>query len=502
MKIIRIFLILIYIISVCGSASLHDRTINFASQWDTVRVLRNPYKGWYHHLFDNGISKYVIKNDSVFASFPGMDHIYLRLAWSYLEPKEGEFDWSYIDRVVQKYVSKGYKISFRITCSETGRYPGSVGEEVDGVQYATPSWVAKAGAMGTLVDRGEGRNKSWIPKWDDPVFLEKLNQFHQVFANRYDGKPWVSYVDLGSIGDWGEGHTNSSTKVVPTMSEVKANMDIYLKNYTKSQLVVCDDLLWYGKPKNEIQELYQYATENGMSLRDDSPMVGSYIQQYLNTWSISHPQFYDPLYLKKPIILETAHYGYVKKNGNWLGKNGETIIPDLKVSGADILRGAIKTMHASYIGYHGFAEEWLGDNPDLTRELANLCGYWYFPVKAVLPEKFSKGENKITLEWLNKGVAPSYNLFGLALRFESQKHEDSFDLFLDDSGNMNWLPGINKVENYKVRIPSKVKKGDFILKFKLLERTPENDRDIQIGLKTGSSDSLNYTEIAKIKIKE
>jgi len=73
--------------------------LDFTSSWDTLRVLENPHKGWYHHLLDNGISTYSITDDSVFFSFPGMDHLYLRLAWSYLEPVEGEFDWSYIDRV-------------------------------------------------------------------------------------------------------------------------------------------------------------------------------------------------------------------------------------------------------------------------------------------------------------------------------------------------------------------------------------------------------------------
>ncbi|MFA6484498.1 MAG: beta-galactosidase, partial [Bacteroidales bacterium] len=208
----------IYLLSACGYVQAQDQKIDFTSQWDTARVLKNPYKGWYHHLLDNGVSKYAIKNDSVFASFPGMDHLYLRLAWSYLEPKEGAFDWSYIDKVVEKYVPKGYKIAFRISCSETGTYPNSVGEQVDGVQYATPSWVEKAGAKGTIVDKVV--IKFWVPKWDDPVYLEKLNQFHQVFAARYDGKPWVSYVDVGSIGDWGEGHTSSSTRVPPTVSEV------------------------------------------------------------------------------------------------------------------------------------------------------------------------------------------------------------------------------------------------------------------------------------------
>ena len=74
-----------------------------------------------------------------------MDHLYLRLAWSYLEPEEGVFDWSRIDEVVEKYVPLGYGISFRITCKETGTYPGSVGQQKNDVMYATPVWVEKAG---------------------------------------------------------------------------------------------------------------------------------------------------------------------------------------------------------------------------------------------------------------------------------------------------------------------------------------------------------------------
>jgi len=490
----------IFIISAHVPVHAQDQRIDFTIQWDTVRVLKNPYKGWYHHLLDNGIDKYAIKNDSIFASFPGMDHVYLRLAWSYLEPKEGEFDWSYIDRVVEKYVPKGYKISFRISCSETGRYPGSVGEQVDGVQYATPSWVEKAGAKGTIFDRGEGRTKSWIPKWDDPVFLEKLDQFHKAFAARYDGKPWVSYVDIGSIGDWGEGHTSSSTKVPPTMSDVKASMDIYLKNYKKSQLVVCYGYFFWGKLKNEEKELYQYAISKGITVRSDSGLLPGYLQEFLSTWGISHTEYYDPLYLKKPIILETTHYQSVKNPGYWLGKNGEIIIPDLKVSGANIFRGEIKIMHATYIGYHGYAEDWLADNPDLARELANLCGYWYFPVKATVPGKMIKGENSISIEWLNKGVAPAYNVFSMVLRFESEKTENSFDLLLENSGNMNWLPGKFQVEKYLFAIPSKTQKGRYKLMFKLVDQATEKRQDIQLGLKEKSIGSQGFIYLGKVSV--
>jgi hypothetical protein len=484
MQTIRKLLILlsIFILSVNGSIHSQEKKIDFTSQWDTVRVLKNPNKGWYHHLLDNGITKYAIKDDSIFASFPGMDHIYLRLAWSYLEPKEGEFDWSYIDRVVEKYVPRGYKISFRISCSETGKYPGSVGEQVDGVQYATPSWVEKAGAKGTITAKG----KSWVPEWDDPVFLAKLDQFHKAFAARYDSKPWVSYVDIGSIGDWGEGHTAFTTKVPPTVSEAKAHIDLHLKNYKKSILVVNDELLFWGKPDTDKKTILSYLESKGLTLRDDGILVGWWVKnvpKVLDSYTVLHPELFDPLYLKKPIVLEFQHYGSVKNDGNWLGKNGETIIPGLKVSGADILCGAIKTMHATYIGYHGYAEDWLKDNPDLTKCLANLCGYWYFPVKATIPGKMVIGENFISIEWLNKGVAPAYNVFTLILHFEAKKPENSFDLFLEDSGNKNWLPDIVKVERYLIAIPPKTPKGQYKLSFKLVDQANEMNQDIQLGLK-------------------
>ena len=76
-----------------GSTQNPVQKIDFTLQWDTLRVLKNPYKGWYHHLLDNGVDAYKIKDEAIFRTSPGMDHLYLRLAWSYLEPAElGEIE--------------------------------------------------------------------------------------------------------------------------------------------------------------------------------------------------------------------------------------------------------------------------------------------------------------------------------------------------------------------------------------------------------------------------
>lgn len=477
---------------------LSIQKFDFSTQWDTIRVLKNPYKGWYHHLLDNGISNFPIRNDSLFAIFPGMDHLLLRLAWSYLELEEGIFDWHYIDEVVEKYVSKGYHISFCITSEETGTYPDVVGQQFQNVQYATPYYVVKAGAKGTIVEKGGV--KWWAPDWDDPIYLEKLDKFHHAFAARYDGKFWVSYIYIGSIGVCGEGITWNSTDIPPTVEEVKANIDIYLKNYKKSQLVANDDMFYYRKPEADVKTLYEYATSQGITLSDWSILIDHYMEHNLNTWSVSHPKFYNPLYLKRPIVLET---GWYKKDSKciWLGKNGVGKIEKYGYSGAEVMRKAIETMHATYIGYHGYAEEWLADNPDLTKELANLCGYWFFPVSTSFPSIMKRDKNEISIEWLNKGVAPAYTMFGLTLRFESENPVNSFNLLIANSGNKNWLPEISQMENYRFKIPFETKRGKYILKFRLEDQSGETNQTIQIGVNESLIDKNGFIELGKVQVK-
>jgi hypothetical protein len=469
------------------------RTIDLRPLWDTERVLKNPGKGWYHHLLDNGVDRYAIRDEAVFRSFPGMDHLYLRLAWSYLEPREGDFDWRRIDDVVQKYVPLGYGIAFRITSKETGVAPGVVAQERDGVQYATPVWVEDAGARGIVSEAWGVR--SWTPDWDDPVYLAKLDGFVEAFAARYDGKPWVRYVDVGSVGEWGEGHTSFSTKVPPTVAEVKASIDIYARHFKSSQLVVTDDLLYYGKPEAEVAALFDYAVGKGMTLRDDSPLVDWYMRNHLETWTVSHPHFYDPLYLRKPIVFELEHYAAVKRNGNWRGRNGAETLPDYGVSGADVMRKALELLHASYIGFHGFPEDWLADNPHLTRELANRCGYWYFPESLSVPRAVSAGQTAVRITWLNRGVAPAYEPFEISLRLVSVDGR-VVDLGTHDSGNLGWRPDEPVEQLYRVEVPPSAEAGEYRLQVRL----SGDDRAVAIGLKAEATGSDGFSALGSVLV--
>lgn len=472
---------------------------DFTPLWDSVTPLENPDKGWYHHLHDNEPWRYEIRDDSIFHSFPGMDHIYLRLAWSFLEPEEGKFDWQLIDTIVEKYVPLGYGISFRITCKERRGFPEGVAQLIDGVNYATPYWVRQAGAQGQVsLSKGTDDVYAWSPDWDDPVYLEKLDNFHRAFAERYDDKPWVRYVDVGSIGDYGEGHTGASTLIPVTFEEARANIDIHLNHYKKSQIVVTDALIFRIKEQERVGELYDYVAANGITLRDDSPMVSWHMNKYRATWSISHPHFYDPLYLERPTILELQHYSAVKRDGKWLGKDGRDTLAEFGVPGAEFFRKSIDLMHATYIGYHGYTEDFLTDNPDLAGELLNRCGYWYFPVHAEYPMVMGRGQQSISVTWLNRGVAPAYRGFSLVLNLESLDHCGSHKVLVPDAGNRKWLPGEPYHSTYTFDLPDNVSSGKYLLKFKLKNTGSDRQRDVFVAVDTSAMDHGHFISVGEV----
>jgi hypothetical protein len=485
---------ILFFVFACSNSSIKKTKVNLENHWDTIRPLPNPDKGWYHHMLDNGVHKYLIQDDNDLLRFPGMDHLYLRLCWAFLEPEEGKFDWSYIDNIVDKYVPMGYGISFRISCKETGGAPGSVPKEINGVRYATPYWVKQAGARG--IDCPEfGSNCSWTPDWNDPVFLEKLNNFHKAFAEKYDGKSWLRYVDVGSIGEWGEGHTHFSTRIPPTVEEIKTHIDLYLRHYKKSQLVVTDDLLYWNKPEEDVNELFEYVKSKNISFRDDSPLVNWYVENHLDQWTVTHPKFFEAVYKNLPTVFELEHYSSVKENNNWLGKNGEEKLEKADVSGARIFREAIKLIHPTYIGFHGYIGDWLADNPDLTNELLNRCGYWYFP-KSIGITGFNNGVLSFEMDWLNKGVAPAYNVYSLKGKLIPENGAGStIEFEMEDSGNKNWMPGETLTQNYSVELPEKPN-GSYSLEIQLYDN--KSERPVELGLKQDLKHNNFYT-ITKVE---
>ena len=132
---------------VLSKASANDagRQTTFQPQ-DNGQALVNPGMGWTLHFYSNVIENYgsQLEPSDTLDDWPGLSTIYLRVPWSFLEPQEGQFNWSLFDTPAQRWVGKGKKIAIRVSCCESWW------------RYATPKWVQDAGAKGIDFEFGKG----------------------------------------------------------------------------------------------------------------------------------------------------------------------------------------------------------------------------------------------------------------------------------------------------------------------------------------------------------
>ena len=346
---------------------------------DTGVALVNPNMGWTMHFYSNFTGNYGSKlaPSDTLDDFPGLSTVFLRIPWVYIEPQEGKFNWAILDTPAQRWIAKNKRIALCLTTSENW------------MKYATPEWVKNAGAQGTFYEFGKGRvaeSGTWDPFFDDPIYLEKLDKFLAAVAARYDGNTNVEFIDVGSYGLWGEGHTHMSSRQ-DNIDIQKKHIDLYVKNFKKTILCINDDFAGHDKPGRRFP-IMDYALSKGLALGDDSILV----QPPPRSWY--HAEMAQDFWPKQPVVLEHEHYGGSKGRGAWDG---------------NLLLKSIEDYHASFMSIHWWPRILLNENREIIDKINLRMGYRLQPTKVTWPKTVKIGKwFKVQWTWSNKGVAPCY----------------------------------------------------------------------------------------------
>lgn len=356
---------------------------------DNGKGLVNPGMGFNAYYYSHYLQMYGAKLEpsDALESFPGESCVYLRLTWAQLEPEEGKFNWSIVDTPAQRWIDAGKQCAFRVSCEESG------------LRFATPKWVKDAGARGYNIDHthsAPGRSMitrlegdTWQPAYDDPIFLEKLENFLKVMAERYDNNPNVAFVDIGSLGTWGEGHTVNSMIDYP-LDTKKKHIDLHLKYFKNTQLVINDDMDGHTNTSGNYPVL-DYALSKGICLRDDSvlgPSTGARLWFHADMAGRCWPTL--------PVILEHGHMAGIIQNNGW-GEEGENL---LKV---------VEAYHATFLSIHSWPHEYLEENRKVIDKVNLRIGYRLQLNEISYPEEVNIGEPfKVRSLWSNSAVAPCY----------------------------------------------------------------------------------------------
>lgn len=354
---------------------------------DNGKALINPDMGWTMHYYSNIITNYGSKLEpsDTLDDFPGLSTVYLRVPWSFIELEEGNFNWELLDTPAQRWISKGKRVAFRVSAEESW------------MRYATPKWVKDAGAEGS--DLNGNKKGTWEPKFDDPIFLEKVENFVKAMAERYDGKPYVDFVDVGHFGMWGEGHTVMSGIEYP-LEVKKWHIDVYLKYFKNTLLCISDDYVGHDKAGDHFP-ISDYAFSKGVTMRDDSIMV----QPYPRNWY--HSEMAQKFWPTLPVILEHEHYGGAKKRGSW---------------DKDLFLKSVEDYHASYMSIHWWPRILLNENKDVIDKINLRIGYRLQLVEASWPEEVKVGKAfEFKSKWRNAGVAPCYKGGFLCVTIKDKK---------------------------------------------------------------------------------
>jgi hypothetical protein len=296
---------------------------------------------------------------------------YARFRWAELEPEEGKFNWTPVDNALNAWSKAGKQFSFGVMCESFH----------SSLKYDTPKWVFDLGLASISYDAFKVKGKVAPKQWENRIFMEKMKNFISTMGKRYNGDPRISFIDIRSYGQWGEGHLyhlKGAEKISP--DGLKKHIQIHLDAFNKTRLC-----LPYGEKLYD--PVYDWAVDKGIGIRRDGILGNSNGSELIRCKG------------KTPAFGEWYEsYQKHSMNGGWKyawGDKLEWMINDQTVRGA-----------FTYQNLHDMHNSFFKDMRPLIDKLANTMGYHFLLDEVSMPRRIvSNTTFDVTFNWENKGLA-------------------------------------------------------------------------------------------------
>ena len=369
----------------------------------------NPLKGW-----NSGW------NSDAPLSTIGFQYI----SWSRLEPKDDQFDWEEVERVLNRRGSKGKHLVIRFYADWNHR------------RIDAPDWLYKKGVK--LRRRGE----SMATDYDSPVFIAEAVEAINALAKRYDNDPRLAFVEIGTIGFWGEWHNHPIPEWRPSSKTKTIIRDTYLKAFKNAKL------------------LGRYPTE---SVLNSTGKIGFHNDNFKPSAGSSFDDTIEKnnYHLQGPIGGEQGG-GIPKKEFDQMFLTGK---------GLDMVKtGRYTFMKASTRDY-GNTANW--------KKMDKLMGYNY-EINTIRYSDKTKGEVTVEIDGRNKGVAPAYFWWPVQVAVLDNNGKELHRETLKDDIR-TWLPG----KGFKIRATfdaANVSRGNHQLAIRIIQPRADLNKGKAWGL--------------------
>jgi hypothetical protein len=407
-------------------------------------MLINPGQGWVLY----GVPKDQTPKTLAYASVG-----YMRYNWSDVEPQEGIYDWPRIDNDLNAWTAAGKKFAFGVMNANSSTPTN---------QYVTPNWVFKDGAhfikSEVYDDILHREGIQYIPVWDDPIFLRKVQDFVTALSERYDGNPNVAYVDIRSYGNWGAQDTNGlPLSVLLPPHGVQEHILIY-KNAFKHTQLVCP----WGSPV--YKSIYTWAASLHIGLRRDGIMVESTGSELTLAYG------------KAPIVFEFySTYQWLKLQNKW---SDAKLLSDVAIG---------KPSYVNLGQWGNDAQVMLTQQPQVVQQVTKEMGYHFVLSSATIPNTITNRQvSTFSFSWKNIGVSYLYPPASVAVALLDKSNHVVQKQWLPNEHPQVWTPGKTTVTN-TVATFSKMRAGTYKLAIGLFVNRTDTNPTYLIGNKGRTS---------------
>jgi hypothetical protein len=358
------------------------------------------------------------------------------------------FDWQPLEKMLNDIASRGNQAVFRVYLE----YP----DEKSGI----PQFLVKDGLK---INKYPNANSSLkppsqaeTPNYEDKNLRRSLNAFIRALGQKYDGDPRIGFITAGLLGSWGEWHTDPRTELFASKEVQTEVLDAYAAAFTVTPV-----LLRY--PVGEQDAKNAPNSQRKFGYHDDS-----FAWATLDTGKKDKSWFYMPSIKAAGTAAEekwrTAPIGGEIRPEAW----GEVFDENPRKQEIQNFRKCVETTHASWVMDSGmFKQKQESDRIDRAKAEVLRMGY-EFHVPAVNIDKITAGKLPVTVELVNRGVAPFY--YNWPVEFGVVSNQKLTKTFAGKGKLTGLLPGANTRKWHDVLDLQGLRAG----KYQLVMRVPNS----------------------------
>ena len=338
---------------------------------------------------------------------PDSSIVYIRVLWKEFEPRQGVYNYEFIENILKKAKEHNQLLLFRLMAHSTR------------ARDDVPDWLKE---IIPCPERPEGKRVKDSPT--DPRFLQLFSQAIRKLGERFDDDPTFDGIDISLPGSWGEGH---KLERYPD-EDIRKLIDTYTDVFKKTQLIG-----QLARP-----EMIEYASKNlpvgwrGDGLGNPNHTENIYpprIAEMKDRWKIA------------PVSFEAYWWLGEWKRQGW----------DIDVIIEKTLEWHISSFNAKSIP---IPYEW----QEKVEYWISKMGYHFMIKEFSFPQTANSGD-ELQMELIvdNIGVAPIYKQIPLVVRL---KNEIGNYVVETDVNIKEWMPGETK-NQFSICLPSNIKRGSY-----------------------------------------